>query len=183
MERKSVRVSVMLAAFVALLLIAAPHEARAATGSPDWSNCRQNNYQGGITWAQGKAQAIGQVWQNTTPPTSNNACLTKLMNLFNTIGAITDPFNLIWTLVWSAIQSIVTKLCQQVLEVVGSAINMLKSALCIPLPSMNLSFSLGGGIFGGSSSCSGISLLGSVPTSSSGAALPGVWNMWNFQPR
>jgi hypothetical protein len=185
MSRTSGRASIILTAFMAFMLVCAPHAARAAVGqNSDWSNCRQNEYQGHIKWAQDKTVGLNRVWQNVTPPTMNNSCLNNLMNMFNAVGTITDPFNIIYHLVLSAIQSFVNQLCQQVLSAVGSAINMIKSALCIPIPSMSMSFSLGGGTFGGSQSCQGVSLLGNVAAGAAGTALPGLWNMFNnIQPR
>jgi len=187
MNRKSGRVSVILAAFAALLIIAMPHDACAATGTlqnPDMSNCRQNWYQGSIKRAQDKAQGLSKIWSNVTPPNVNGSCLTNLMSMFSLVGSITDPFNLIWQLVLAAIQSFIDQICQQVMSAVTGAINLIKGALCIPIPSMKLNFSLSGGSFGGSSSCNGVALLGVSASAQVGPALPPVWQ-WNsnLQPR
>jgi hypothetical protein len=187
MSLTSKRASIIMAAFATLLLVAAPHAVRAAgvLQNPDMQNCRQNMYQAHMKWAQDKATGLNKIWSNVTPPTMNGSCLNNLMSMFNTIGTITDPFNIIWHLVLSAIQNFVNQICQQIMATISSAINLVKSALCIPIPSNTLNFNLGGGgSFGGSSSCSGVSLLGNVNTSQTGPALPAMWQWYNnLQPR
>ncbi len=193
MGHPSRRLSVIMAVFAALLLVGLPQAAHAqASGSgvlqnADMSKCRDNMYKASIKRAQDKTVGLNKVWSNITPPTMATQCLQKVMTLLSsTLGTLTDPFGLIWGVVTSFIQNILSSICNQIMSVVSSAINMVKSALCIPIPSGSLSFSLGGGggSFGGSSSCSGISLLGgnqSSPLNQSqkGPPLPATWQWYN----
>ena len=180
-QKPARRTSMIMAAFAALLLmlVAAPHEAHAQNSplqNPAWANCRNDKYQAHMKWAQTNTIALNKIWSNATPPTMNKTCLNTLMTLFSTLGTITDPFNIIWHLVVALIQNFVNQICQQIMAAINGAINMIKAALCIPIPSFNLNFNLGG--FGGGA-CSGVGLIGNANTAGVGQTMPPLWYMFN----
>jgi hypothetical protein len=175
--------SLLMAAFAALLLIAAPHAARAQSqGTPfSMTTCQQNQLNSLTKGAQDKTANHAKVFANATMPQVSTVCLKALLALSTSIGAITDVFGLIWKAVAFILSTIIMQVCQAVMSDIKALVRDVQSLLCIPMPHFGALLQLPH--FAGGT-CAGISLIPNLQIyTGQRAVTSGVWKIWNITPK
>ena len=173
-----------VATFAALFLLCAPNAQAQQPPAFDAANCQQTMQTALFKGAQDYYAAEANVFANAELPTMNQGCIGVggILSAIQALGATTDPFALIWQLVFNniilpMINQIVQHVCQAITSAINAAVSFVKNAICLPLPGFgaNLNFNLGS--FGGKS-CNGIAVIPLIAGAALGAArtgIPGVW--------
>ncbi len=132
--------------------------------------CTDVNLLAGITLATKAYQnatiaATQQAYRKMTV-TDLHACIMKLQTYWNVIkGLLTASLDGIALLIVALLQGLLTQVCNMIVN----AINSLLAAICIPVPSLNLSLSVPSLA---SESCDGVSLLNFMSINGAGSPFP-----------
>jgi hypothetical protein len=182
------RLPIFAALLTAFLLSAIPDNARAL----DVQTCYQNQQNALINHAQAQSVAVEKLFASSTIPEFKTVYCwdSVLLPLKQLIGEITTAaaggaglFDAIGAAIWAAvmnvIQQIINSVCGVVANAVQSAISMVKSWMCLPIPSFNLSLSFGSFSQG---TCNGVSLLDLAAglATETRPVTPPDWTLWGY---
>jgi hypothetical protein len=106
-------------------------------------------------------------------------CWQRIENVLNIAVGISDPLNLIWQAISSAVLQAMNQLCSSVVSSLGSLVSLAMSQLnrlCLPMPTFSIGGFAGLGLGLNAPTCTGIPLAGPVPS-------PAMSGWPTFDPR
>ena len=145
----NIRGFLVLLAMLALLLTTGAARAQSTTAGAnpcgtDNTNTMDTAFQSAAaTASQAKIQAASAiVMAYGAVDVRAQSCWKNIQKMFTTLGSLTDPLALVWSLVMQQIMQIVNQACSVALNVASQVkqfiTSQLSSALCLPIPKLGL---------------------------------------------